>query len=58
MVIGKLFAGLRKTRERLGSGLSRMLTLGRDLDENLLEELEELLYTSDLGSTGSEIVEE
>ncbi len=35
-----------------------MLTLGRDLDENLLEELEELLYTSDLGSTGSEIVEE
>ena len=57
MVLGKLFAGLRKTRERLSSGLARLVS-GRKLDEDLLDELEEVLYTADLGPTGSELVDE
>ncbi len=57
MVFGKILKGLRKTREKLGSGLSRLFGGGRKLDEDLLEELEEVLYTADLGITGTEIVE-
>ncbi len=57
MVIGKLFASLRKTRDRLSSGLSRLLTLGRALDEDLLEELEEVLYSADLGPVTAELVD-
>lgn len=58
MVLGKLFRGLKKTRDRLGQGLTRLFGLNRAIDEELIEELEELLYTSDLGPTGSEIVAE
>lgn len=58
MVFGKILKGLRKTREKLGSGLSRLFGGGRKLDEDLLEELEEVLYTADLGITGTEVVEE
>ena len=58
MVLGKLFAGLKRTRERLSSGLANLLRPGRKLDEDLLAELEETLYTADLGSTGSELIEE
>ena len=58
MVLGKLFAGLQKTRERLASGLSGLFSGGRKLDEELLDDLEEVLYTADLGPTGSELVEE
>jgi fused signal recognition particle receptor len=57
-VLGKLFRGLSKTRERLAAGLSRLFTLGRKLDEELLDQLEEVLYTADLGPTGAEVVEE
>jgi len=57
-MIGKLFRGLKKTRERLTSGLSRLFSFGRKLDEDFLDELEEILYTSDLGATGSAVVEE
>ena len=58
MVLSRLFAGLKKTRERLSSGLSRLFSRGRKLDEAFLDELEEVLYTSDLGPTGSAIVAE
>ena len=58
MVLSRLFAGLKRTRERLSSGLARVLSIGRKLDETVLEELEEVLYTSDLGPTGSAIVAE
>lgn len=57
-MLGKLFAGLKKTRERLTSGLARLFGGGRKLDEDFLDELEEILYTSDLGPTGSEIVDD
>ena len=45
----RLFDGLRKTRERLSEGFSRLFGAGRRLDAEFLEELEETLYTADLG---------
>ncbi len=56
MVLRRLLQGLRKTREKLGDGLSRLLGGRRPLDEDLIEEIEELLYTADLGPTGEELV--
>ncbi len=56
MVLGKLFKGLKKTRDKLTSGLSRLM--GRKLDDDLIDELEEVLFTADLGATGSELVSE
>ncbi|MFK7742338.1 MAG: signal recognition particle-docking protein FtsY [Planctomycetota bacterium] len=55
MVFGKLFKALKKTRDVLTSGLSRLFK-GRQLDEAFLEELEEVLYNSDLGPLGTDIV--
>ena len=57
-MIGKLFRGLRKTRDRLTNGLASLFSRGRKLDEEFMDELEEVLYTSDLGPTGSSIVDE
>lgn len=56
-MLRRLLSGLRKTRERLTSGLARLFTAGRRLDEDFLDDLEEVLYGGDLGPTGSEIVE-
>ena len=56
-MIGKLFRGLKKTRERLNQGLTNLFSR-RQLDEEFMDELEEVLYTSVLGPTGSAIVEE
>ncbi|MFH0945853.1 MAG: signaling recognition particle receptor family protein [Planctomycetota bacterium] len=53
----RLRAGLKKTREKLAAGLNAILSIGRDLDDDLLDELEEMLYTADLGPTGTEIIE-
>ena len=58
MVLGRIFSGLARTRARFASGLGRLLGINRKLDDEFLEELEEVLYTSDSGSTGTEIVEE
>ena len=57
-MIGKLFRGLQKTRERLSSGLAQLFSLERKLDDDFMDELEEVLYTADLGTTGSAIVAE
>ena len=57
-MLGKLFRSLRKTRDRLAQGLGKLFTFGRRLDQDFLDELEEVLYTADLGPTGSAIVEE
>ena len=56
MVFKKLFKGLKKTREKLSTSL-RSLFGRRKLDEEFLEELEEILYSADLGPTASSIVE-
>ena len=57
MVFGKLLGALKKTRAALTTGLSRLFT-GRQLDEAFLEELEEVLYNSDLGPLGTRIVDD
>jgi fused signal recognition particle receptor len=57
MVFGKLLGALKKTRDVLTAGLARLFA-GRKLDEAFLEELEEVLYNSDLGPVGTRVVEE
>jgi fused signal recognition particle receptor len=57
MVFGKLLAALKKTRDVLTAGLSRLFH-GRQLDAAFLEDLEEVLYNSDLGPIGTEVVAE
>ena len=56
-MIGKLFRGLKKTRDRLNQGFNTLFSR-RQLDAEFMDELEEVLYTSDLGPTGSAIVAE
>ena len=40
MVFGRLWRGLTKTRDKITTGLKRLLTIGRKLDEDFLDELE------------------
>ncbi|MBL8748480.1 MAG: signal recognition particle-docking protein FtsY [Planctomycetes bacterium] len=58
MVFGKLLSALKKTRDVLTAGLGRLFSIGRKLDEAFLEELEEVLYNSDLGPVGTKVVED
>lgn len=46
---GRLRERLRKTRERLVHRLDRLMVGRKHLDEDVLDELEEILITSDLG---------
>lgn len=48
-LLDKLRTGLSKTKSRLAGGIKSVLTLGRSVDEELLEELEESLLLSDVG---------
>jgi fused signal recognition particle receptor len=57
MVFGKLLSALKKTRDVLTAGLARLFT-GRKLDDQFLEDLEEVLYNSDLGPVGTRVVDE
>jgi len=41
--------GLGKTRDKISSSLKSVLTLGRNIDEQLLDELEETLIKDDIG---------
>lgn len=45
----KLKIGLKKSRDKISNSLKTVLTFGRRIDENLLEELEEQLISDDLG---------
>jgi len=47
--LGKLSAGLSKTRSRLADGVRDLFRVGRKVDEALLEELEETLILGDVG---------
>ena len=50
--------GLRRSRQLFDEGLDTLLAVGRPVDEALLEELEEMLLTADLGAaTAAEFVE-
>jgi fused signal recognition particle receptor len=46
---GYLKDRLGKTRAKISTSLSSVLTLGRNIDENLLDELEETLISDDIG---------
>ncbi|MDJ0976742.1 MAG: signal recognition particle-docking protein FtsY [Planctomycetota bacterium] len=51
--------GLGKTRSRLFGGLKSILTLGRKIDEDLLEEMEEIMLLADVGPTTTDaLIEE
>jgi fused signal recognition particle receptor len=47
--VGYLKDRLGKTRKRITSGLTSVLTIGRDIDDELLEELEATLISDDIG---------
>jgi fused signal recognition particle receptor len=48
-MFGKIKAGLTKTREDVFSKINRIVTGKRKIDEDLLEEIEEILITGDVG---------
>jgi fused signal recognition particle receptor len=50
-LLGRLKAGLAKTRSAFLGGIKSVLTLGRRLDETLLRDLEESLLKADVGPT-------
>ena len=50
----KLKKGLKKTKDSLFSGIGSMLKSFTRIDEDLMEELEEILITSDLGMPATE----
>jgi len=57
--LDKLKAGLQKSRAKISSSLTSVLTLGRRIDEELLEQLEEQLITADIGvETSLAIIED
>lgn len=57
--LDKLKAGLLKSRQKISNSFKSVLTLGRKIDETLLEELEEKLISDDLGvETSLAIIED
>jgi fused signal recognition particle receptor len=48
-LLGRMKAGLAKTRDAFLGGVRSVLTLGRRVDEAMLEELEEALLLADVG---------
>ncbi len=46
---GRLIAGLGKTREALSSGLGSLILGSREIDQDLLDEIETRLLTADVG---------
>ncbi|MCH7556276.1 MAG: signal recognition particle-docking protein FtsY [Planctomycetes bacterium] len=47
---------LSKTRDKISSSLSSILSLGRNIDESLLDELEETLISDDIGVETTDIL--
>jgi len=52
-ILDRLKSRLGRTRDAISDGISGLFRGGRAIDQALLDELEELLYTSDLGPTAS-----
>jgi len=48
-ILGKLRSGLSKTRDKMATGLRAVLSVGRKLDEEVIEQIEEQLYVADVG---------
>ena len=57
-IFARLASRFGRTRAALGDGISGLFKGGRKIDSALLTELEELLWTSDLGPIASEMCEE
>ena len=47
--LDKLKVGLEKSRKKINDSLKNVLILGRRIDENLLEELQDKLISDDVG---------
>ncbi|MEZ6005011.1 MAG: signal recognition particle-docking protein FtsY [Planctomycetota bacterium] len=56
-LLDRLKKRLTKTREALSDNIAGLFRGGRAIDQGLLDELEELLYTSDLGALAGELTE-
>ncbi|WP_456442394.1 signal recognition particle-docking protein FtsY [Caldithrix abyssi] len=57
-MLGKIKQGLKKTRENVFSKLNNVFSVHKKIDEDLLEEIEEILITGDVGvDTTMEIIE-
>lgn len=54
----RLKARLGRTREKLSDGITGLFKGGRAIDQDLIDELEELLYDADLGAVAESIVGE
>ena len=48
-LLARLRSGLKKTHDRISGGLRAILTVGRKLDDDLVDEIEEQLYVADIG---------
>ena len=56
-LLDRLKNRLTKTRTAISDGLSGLFRGGREIDDELLSELEDVLYTADLGTLASELVQ-
>jgi fused signal recognition particle receptor len=52
VIFARLRETLRNTRAKLADGLGRLFGVSRELDDKFLADLEAVLYSGDLGSTG------
>ncbi len=52
----RLKDGLDKTRKSFANKLQAVLGIGRKIDDELIDEIEEILITSDIGVTASEMI--
>jgi fused signal recognition particle receptor len=57
MIFKRLFKGLAKTRTKLSSGFKSLFSLNRELDDDFIDELEEILYLSDMGGTAVRVID-
>jgi len=57
VIFARLRETLRLTRAKLSDGLGRLFGIERRLDDGFLAELEAVLYSADLGPTGSAVIE-
>jgi fused signal recognition particle receptor len=57
-VFDRLKSSLTRTREALSDGISQLFRSGRPIDEELLGELEALLFQADLGPIATEVMAE
>ena len=56
---GYLRTRLGKTRDKISSSLSSVLSLGRNIDEQLLDKLQETLISDDIGvETTDKLIED